>query len=180
MRARSRSDASSRFKGKIAWLRDRRGVDLRRSAIAEDEASSPGSAHAQQLQPNKAHRPRTRSDSKWLKITRKKAVEAAASSDKIMPFEWPPVRWRKAKTKAEPPATVARSQSVAGLTNHEVDKVVTSKLKRHGSDRGQKKSVAFESNSWWNSSMKLLFDMTSGKGGKNKGRRRHLSSDSSN
>merc|ERR1711935_878112 len=56
-----------------------------------------------------------------------------------------------------------------------------SKLKRHGSERGQaaKKSVAFETgnNSWWNASMKLLFDMTGGKSNKSKTRRRHMSSD---
>jgi hypothetical protein len=72
------------------------------------------------------------------------------------------------------------------LTNHEVEKTISSKLKRHGSERGQtaKKSVAFETgngnNSWWNASMKLLFDMTGGKSNKSKTRRRHMSSDARN
>lgn len=153
----------------MAWLRDRRDLKILRSTapIAEDESVANNCVGA------KAHRPRTRSDSKWLKITRKKAVEKENKA-----FEWPPMRWRKSKNQQK---SVSRSQSVAGLTNHEVDKVVESKLKRHGSERS-KKSVAFEnsSGSWWNSSMKLLFDMTSGKSGKNKTRRRHLSSDARN
>ena len=119
-------------------------------------------------------------------------------------FEWPMAsnfskRWRKQKKISEDQTAstrsgggggatsgggsdLSRSQSVAGLTNHEVDKVMSSKLKRHGSERGAKKSVAFETgnSSWWNASMKLLFDMTSGKSNKSKTRRRHLSSDARN
>ena len=48
MRARSRSDASSRFKGKIAWLRDRRDLFRTAAKIAED-----GSV-ASSIQPAKA------------------------------------------------------------------------------------------------------------------------------
>ena len=87
-------------------------------------------------------------------------------------------KWKRAKKESEEPkVAVSRSQSVAGLTNHEVDKV-SSGLKRRGSERSQKKSVVFEGSSWWNTSMKYLFDMTSGKSDKSKKRRRHLSSDS--
>ena len=64
MRARSRSDASSRFKGKIAWLRDRREL-LRSSTIAEDRESAVSrSNNAVSITPASAHRPRTRSDSR--------------------------------------------------------------------------------------------------------------------
>lgn len=178
MRVRSRSDASSRFKGKIAWLRDRRpDIKLKvnpPNPIAEDESADMTSISVNKSQ---AHRPRTRSDSKWIKISRKKAINA----EQKISFEWPPMRtkWRKQKAEALPEKMESnkRSQSVAGLTNHEVDKVVSSKLKRQGSERA-KKSVAFETtSSWWNSSVKLLIDMT--KSGKNKtARRRHASSDS--
>ena len=194
MRARSRSDASSRFKGKIAWLRDRRDL-LRSSTIAEDRESVTKSNNAVSITPASAHRPRTRSDTRWIKINRKKALENSANEAKKA-FEWPMAsnfsrRWRKQKKVSEDntvaskvPKDLERSQSVAGLTNHEVEKTISSKLKRHGSERGQtaKKSVAFETgnNSWWNASMKLLFDMTGGKSNKSKTRRRHMSSDARN
>ena len=195
MRARSRSDASSRFKGKIAWLRDRRDL-LRSSTIAEDRESVTKSNNAVSITPASAHRPRTRSDTRWIKINRKKALENTPTEAKKA-FEWPMAsnfsrRWRKQKKVSEdnsvaskvPPKDLERSQSVAGLTNHEVEKTISSKLKRHGSERGQaaKKSVAFETgnNSWWNASMKLLFDMTGGKSNKSKTRRRHMSSDARN
>ena len=194
MRARSRSDASSRFKGKIAWLRDRRDL-LRSSTIAEDRESVTKSNNAVSITPASAHRPRTRSDTRWIKINRKKALENTPTEAKKA-FEWPMAsnfsrRWRKQKKVSEDntvaskvPKDLERSQSVAGLTNHEVEKTISSKLKRHGSERGQtaKKSVAFETgnNSWWNASMKLLFDMTGGKSNKSKTRRRHMSSDARN
>ena len=183
MRVRSRSDASSRFKGKIAWLRDRR------SQIAEDQASAAGSASSSsqsgsQLAGIKPHRPRTRSDSKWIKIMRKRSASGNPAENEEKSFEWP--RFLKNVVKKDTTAAnnasndqeLQRSQSVAGLTNHEVDKV-SSKLKRRGSERAStKKSVAFEGsgNSWWSSSMKLLFDKGS-KNSRSKPRRRHLSSD---
>ena len=195
MRARSRSDASSRFKGKIAWLRDRRDL-LRSSTIAEDRESVTKSNNAVSITPASAHRPRTRSDTRWIKINRKKALENTRPNEAKKAFEWPMAsnfsrRWRKQKKVSEDntvaskvPKDLERSQSVAGLTNHEVEKTISSKLKRHGSERGQtaKKSVAFETgnNSWWNASMKLLFDMTGGKSNKSKTRRRHMSSDARN
>lgn len=182
MRARSRSDASSRFKGKIDWLRNRRNPDLMKFKVKDPIAEDDSAGAVSSMHKSQAHRPRTRSDSKWLKISRKKAVENG-KHEKIS-LEWPPMRskWRKQKAADVLPETEKmesnkRSQSVAGLTNHEVDKVVSSKLKRQGSERA-KKSVAFETtSSWWNSSVKLLIDMT--KSGKNKtARRRHASSDS--
>ena len=196
MRARSRSDASSRFKGKIAWLRDRRDL-LRSSTIAEDKEAVSKSNNAVSITPASAHRPRTRSDTRWIKINRKKALENTRPNEAKKAFEWPMAsnfsrRWRKQKKVSEDntvaskvPKDLERSQSVAGLTNHEVEKTISSKLKRHGSERGQtaKKSVAFNetgNNSWWNASMKLLFDMTGGKSNKSKTRRRHMSSDARN
>ena len=184
MRVRSRSDASSRFKGKIAWLRDRR--DQQKTTIVEDGdsgASGSGNGFNSNAGP-KAHRPRTRSDSKWIKIMRKRSVEHQ-NNDNKQPFEWPRfLRQRSSVTKKEIPETEAnkpeleRSASVAGLTNHEVDKV-SSNLKRRSSERTSKKSVAFESGgSWWSSSMKLLFDKS--KTNRSKPRRRHLSSDARN
>ena len=185
MRVRSRSDASSRFKGKIAWLRDRR--DQQKTTIVEDGdsgASGSGNGFNSNAGP-KAHRPRTRSDSKWIKIMRKRSVEHQNNDNKQTPFEWPRfLRQRSSVTKKEIPETEAnkpeleRSASVAGLTNHEVDKV-SSNLKRRSSERTSKKSVAFESGgSWWSSSMKLLFDKS--KTNRSKPRRRHLSSDARN
>jgi hypothetical protein len=182
IRARSRSDASSRFKGKIAWLRDRRDAQKCTAAtIDENEAA---------LTP---HRPRTRSDSRWIKINRKKAVEKEAKA-----FEWSIARsfgrFRQKYTTGRDPEQdpddpeslgliVQRSHSVSGLTKHEVEKVVSSKLKRHSSERGGgnsniKKSVAFENgpSNWWTASMKLLFDKSKTK----KTRHRHLSSDARN
>ena len=186
MRVRSRSDASSRFKGKIAWLRDRR------SQIAEDQSSVGGNATASasqsgsQLAGIKPHRPRTRSDSKWIKIMRKRSASGNPTAEhEEKSFEWPRFLKNVVKKDTNPTANnssndqeLQRSQSVAGLTNHEVDKV-SSKLKRRGSERAStKKSVAFEGsgNSWWSSSMKLLFDKGS-KNSRSKPRRRHLSSD---
>ena len=179
MRARSRSDASSRFKGKIAWLRDRR--DQQKTTICENGDQVVQDAGF------KAHRPRTRSDSKWIKIMRKRSVNAEKDD---RPFEWPRFLRQKnssgssggakkdlSQAEAETEGGVQRSASVAGLTNHEVDKV-SSNLKRRSSERTSKKSVAFESSSWWSSSMKLLFDK--GKTNRNKPRRRHLSSDARN
>ena len=104
MRARSRSDASSRFKGKIAWLRDRRDL-LRSSTIAEDRESVTKSNNAVSITPASAHRPRTRSDTRWIKINRKKALENTASEAKKA-FEWPMAsnfsrRWRKQKKISE-------------------------------------------------------------------------------
>ena len=146
----------------MAWLRDRQ---ISKTAIKED------SNELETGIKSGAHRPRTRSDSKWLKINRKKAVERETFFDRIKQ------KYNKAKpSEAVEAARLTKSQSLAGLTNHEVDKV---KLKRRGSERGasNKKSVAFENkNSWWNTSMKYLFDIgkTAGKSHK---RRRHLSSD---
>ena len=188
MRARSRSDASSRFKGKIAWLRDRR--DQQKTTICENGDQVHVQDYSANNQPFKAHRPRTRSDSKWIKIMRKRSVNNAEKDDR--PFEWPRFLRQKnssgssgsgsgaTATKKETETEeggVQRSASVAGLTNHEVDKV-SSNLKRRSSERTSKKSVAFESSSWWSSSMKLLFDK--GKTSRNKPRRRHLSSDARN
>ena len=188
MRARSRSDASSRFKGKIAWLRDRR--DQQKTTICENGDQVHVQDYSANNQPFKAHRPRTRSDSKWIKIMRKRSVNNAEKDDR--PFEWPRFLRQKnssgssgsgsgataAKKETETEeGGVQRSASVAGLTNHEVDKV-SSNLKRRSSERTSKKSVAFESSSWWSSSMKLLFDK--GKTSRNKPRRRHLSSDARN
>ena len=185
MRARSRSDASSRFKGKIAWLRDRR--DQQKTTICENGDHVVGQDYSSN-QPFKAHRPRTRSDSKWIKIMRKRSVNNTEKDDR--PFEWPRFLRQKnssgssggakknlSQAEAETEGGVQRSASVAGLTNHEVDKV-SSNLKRRSSERTSKKSVAFESSSWWSSSMKLLFDK--GKTNRSKPRRRHLSSDARN
>ena len=145
----------------MAWLRDRQ---ISKSAIKED-------SNEMEALKSGAHRPRTRSDSKWLKINRKKAVERETFFERLKQ------KYNKAKV-AEPieAAKLTKSQSLAGLTNHEVDKV---KLKRRGSERGasNKKSVAFDNrSSWWNTSMKYLFDIGS-KSGKTNKRRRHLSSD---
>lgn len=187
-RARSRSDVSSRFKGKIAWLRDRR--DQTKATIAEH--------HEEEAVAVKPHRPRTRSDSKWIKNIRKSAVEKEKAAT-LAAFDWPLVaaRLEKLKQKCAPTLRmskdlnkeqrVERSQSVAGLTNHEAFKV-NSKLKRRGSEqqpRG-KKAVAFENSgglsNWWSSSMKMLFDK--GKASRPKGqngtKRRHFSSDPRN
>ena len=153
-------------KGKMAWLRDRQ---ISKSAIKED-------SNEMEAIKSGAHRPRTRSDSKWLKINRKKAVERETFFERLKQ------KYNKAAKVAEEEATASRltkSQSLAGLTNHELDKV---KLKRRGSERvSNKKTVAFHNqNSWWNTSMKYLFDITGGsKSGKTHKRRRHLSSDAS-
>ena len=167
MRSRSRSDASNRFKGKMAWLRDRQ---ISKAAIKEDSSEIEYNVKA-------AHRPRTRSDSKWLKINRKKAVEERETNffDKLRQ------KYYTTNTKSEmDESRLTKSQSLAGLTNHEVDKV---KLKRRSSERDRnanKKSVAFDQNrsSWWNTSMKYLFEI--GNKGKSHKRRRHLSSDARN
>ena len=155
--------------GKMAWLRDRQ---ISKTAIKED-------SNEMETIKSGAHRPRTRSDSKWLKINRKKAVERETFFERIKQ------KYNKAKPLEAVEATrLTKSQSLAGLTNHEVDKV---KLKRRGSERGSgaqgsnKKSVAFDNkNSWWNTSMKYLFDIGKTASGKSHKRRRHLSSDARN
>ena len=172
MRSRSRSDASNRFRGKMAWLRDRQ---ISKAAIKEDS-----SGEMESYGKSGAHRPRTRSDSKWLKVNRKKAVERETFFDKLRKIS---NAGNSASTKAksdEEEPRLTKSQSLAGLTNHEVDKV---KLKRRSSERenpNRKKSVAFDNrSSWWNTSMKYLFEIGS-KSGKSHKRRRHLSSDARN
>ena len=176
MRSRSRSDASNRFKGKMAWLRDRQ---ISKAAIKEDS-----SGEMETYVKSGAHRPRTRSDSKWLKINRKNRIERETNFfvDKLRKIS----NIGTTNTKSEiDESRLTKSQSLAGLTNHEVDKVM--KLKRRSSERDRsasgsnaKKSVAFDQNrsSWWNTSMKYLFEI--GNKGKSSKRRRHLSSDARN
>ena len=177
MRSRSRSDASNRFKGKMAWLRDRQ---ISKAAIKED-SSEMESFNVK----SGAHRPRTRSDSKWLKINRKNRIERETNFfvDKLRKIS--NIGTTNTKSEMIDESRLTKSQSLAGLTNHEVDKVM--KLKRRSSERDRsasgsnaKKSVAFDQNrsSWWNTSMKYLFEI--GNKGKSSKRRRHLSSDARN
>ncbi len=247
IRPRSRSDAgfssSARlFRGKLAFLRDRREQHNLQSKMTV-KANPDGSVAMTSTFPlapeagvsseadkvvrstegflnttsttttttatpsTSSIRPRTRSDSKWIKIRRKRKAAAVAEAAKSTAFDWPLGRLGKLRQKytgtgvpIDEPANpvgggideevknnnkpVERSQSVAGLTNHEVEVLQErkSRLKRAGSERGGKKSVNFERGgpggggggplNWWNASMKFLFD-------KKKSRRRHLSADSS-